>query len=51
MYTPFVIFLTEDAGKSSEIELNQKGPGEAFFVFCDVTKETDIKVCNAVYLH
>ena len=32
-------------GKQLEAELNKKGPGEAFFIFCDVTKEDDIKVC------
>ena len=24
--------------------MNQTGPGEAFFIYCDVTKEDDIKV-------
>ncbi|CAG2255843.1 unnamed protein product [Mytilus edulis] len=33
----------EKEGKEVESEMNSLGPGEAFFVQCDVTKESDIK--------
>ena len=46
---PFFIFFTEAEGKALETELNEKGPGEALFVFCDVTKEEDIKVVFILY--
>ena len=36
--------FAEADGKALETELNQKGPGEALFIYCDVTKEDDIKV-------
>ena len=35
---------SEGEGRQLEAELNKKGPGEACFIFCDVTKEDDIKV-------
>ncbi|CAH1250893.1 HSD17B14 [Branchiostoma lanceolatum] len=40
-----VVFCSrgEEAGKKLEAEMNTAGPGEAFFVPCDVTKEEDIK--------
>lgn len=39
-----VICSNEEAeGKALATELNEKGPGEALFIFCDVTKEEDIK--------
>ena len=40
--TPLVISVGE--GKSLEEELNSTGPGEAFFVQCDLSKEDEIKV-------
>ena len=33
-----------DDGKKLEKELNDKGPGEAYYIKCDVTIEEDIKV-------
>ncbi|XP_033121054.1 17-beta-hydroxysteroid dehydrogenase 14-like [Anneissia japonica] len=33
----------EEAGKKLESEVNQLGPGECFFIKCDVQKEDDIK--------
>ena len=33
-----------EAGKKVESDVNSHGPGEAFFVQCDVCKEEDIKV-------
>ncbi len=32
-------------GLTLEAEVNGEGPGEAYFIKCDVTKEEDIKVC------
>ena len=37
-------YLAETEGRALEEELNKKGPGEAFFVRCDMSKEEDIKV-------
>ena len=40
----FISFI-EAEGKSVEEEINKKGlPGKAMFIFCDVTKENDVKV-------
>ena len=39
----FEIILVED-GKKLEKEVNEKGPGEGYFIKCDVSKEEDIKV-------
>ena len=36
--------IVEADGKALETELNQNGPGEAIFIYCDVTKEDNIKV-------
>ncbi len=33
-----------EAGKALEAELNKAGPGEAFFLQCDVRSEEQIKV-------
>ncbi|CAD5125394.1 DgyrCDS13629 [Dimorphilus gyrociliatus] len=33
----------DNAGEALEKELNAKGPGEAYYIKCDVTKEDDIK--------
>lgn len=33
----------EEEGRKLETELNKTGPGEAYFLFCDVTKEEDVK--------
>lgn len=40
-----VVFCARDAanGQKLESEVNAKGPGESYFVPCDVTKEEDIK--------
>lgn len=40
-----VVFCSNEEadGKALETEINAKGPGEAFFFFCDVTKEEDVK--------
>lgn len=40
-----VVFCSrgETDGRALEAEMNKKGPGEAFFVRCDMTKEEDIK--------
>lgn len=35
---------SEAEGENLEKELNGTGPGEAYFIKCDVTKEEDIKV-------
>ena len=35
---------SEAEGEKLEKELNGKGPGEAYFIKCDVTQEEDIKV-------
>ena len=42
--TLVALCLTATAGKALEAELNAVGPGEALFVYCDVTSEEDIKV-------
>ena len=40
-----MILQTEAEGKSVEEEINKKNlPGEAVFIFCDVTKDDDVKV-------
>ena len=36
--------IIADDGKKLEKELNDKGPGEAYYIKCDVTIEEDIKV-------
>ncbi len=38
------MFVIVEDGKRLEKEVNDKGPGEGFFVKCDVSKEKDIKV-------
>ena len=38
------LLFTEKEGKELEAEMNTSGPGTAFFVQCDVSKESDIKV-------
>ena len=38
------MILVED-GKKLEKEVTEKGPGEGYFIKCDVSKEEDIKVC------
>ena len=40
----FVINIIVDDGKKLEKELNDKGPGESYYIKCDVTIEEDIKV-------
>ena len=40
----FYMILVED-GKKLEKEVTERGPGEGFFIKCDVSKEEDIKVC------
>jgi len=35
---------SEAEGEKLEKELNGAGPGEAYYIKCDVTKEEDIKV-------
>ena len=37
-------------GEKLEKEMNDKGPGEAFLIKCDVTKEEDIKVSVLCFL-
>ena len=37
------VVIVED-GKRLEKELNDTGPGEGYFIKCDVSKEEDIKV-------
>ena len=39
-----ILGYPEAEGKATEAEINKTGPGEAFFIFCDVTKEDDVKV-------
>ena len=39
-----ISFFSETEGRALETEMNQKGPGEAFFVRCDMSKEDDVKV-------
>ena len=40
------IFIDAE-GKAAEEEINKKGlPGKAMFIFCDVTKEEDVKVSH-----
>ena len=41
-------FVIVDDGKKLEKELNDKGPGEAYFIKCDVTIEEDIKVIKHI---
>ena len=38
-----------DEGKKLEEELNNTGPGEAFYIKCDVSKEDEIKVRESVF--
>lgn len=38
-----MLYIVED-GKRLEKEVNENGPGEGFFIKCDVSKEEDIKV-------
>jgi NAD(P)-dependent dehydrogenase (short-subunit alcohol dehydrogenase family) len=35
--------ILEAIGKKLEQELNDKGPGESFFIACDIRKEDDLK--------
>lgn len=35
---------SDGAGRKLEEELNEKGPGESFFIPCDIRKEQDLKV-------
>ena len=37
-------------GEKLEKEMNEKGPGEACLIKCDVTKEEDIKVSVLCFL-
>ena len=41
-----VISMLVGEGRKLEDELNKTGPGEAFYIKCDVSKEDEIKVCN-----
>ena len=43
-FCSFYMILVED-GKKLEKEVSERGPGEGFFIKCDVSKEEDIKVC------
>ena len=43
------MILVED-GKKLEKEVTERGPGEGFFIKCDVSKEEDIKVCSRIHL-
>lgn len=36
--------FVDEQGKEAEDEINKIGPGEATFIFADVTKEEDIQV-------
>lgn len=36
----------EETGRKLEKEVNEQGPGESYFVSCDVRKEKDLKVRN-----
>ena len=40
--------ITVDDGKKLEKELNDNGPGEAYYIKCDVTIEEDIKVTKHI---
>ena len=41
---------TEAEGKSVEEEINKMDlPGEAVYIFCDVTKEDDVKVGMIIF--
>ena len=40
----FAIYVKEELGKELETKLSNGYPGEALFVRCDVTKESDIQV-------
>lgn len=40
-------FVIVDDGKKLEKEMNDKGPGEAYYIKCDVTIEEDIKVSSS----
>lgn len=44
--TPDYISFSEKDGLKLEAEVNKEGPGEAYFVKCDVTKDDEIKVRN-----
>lgn len=37
-------YLAEEEGKQVESDFNSRGPGESWFIYGDVTKESDIKV-------
>ena len=45
IYVNLEIFLliAADEGKIVEKEVNERGPGEAVYIGCDVTKEDEIK--------
>lgn len=45
----FCIPVLVDEGKKLEKELNNTGPGEAFYIKCDVSKEDEIKVRESVF--
>lgn len=38
-----MLYVVED-GQRLEKEVTESGPGEGFFIKCDVSKEEDIKV-------
>ena len=46
------LYVSEDEGKQTESDFNSRGPGQAWFIYGDVTKEADIKVfkiCNVLF--
>ena len=44
LFYKYIYFVTVEDGKRLEKEVTDKGPGEGFFIKCDVSKEEDIKV-------
>ena len=39
-----IVYISVEDGKKLEKEVNETGPGEGYFIKCDVSKEGDIKV-------
>ena len=39
-----LLTYTDEAGQKLQDTLNEEGPGEVYYVHCDVTNEGDVKV-------
>lgn len=42
----YVFYLSDGEGVKLQDELNATGPGECYYVKCDLTIEEDVQVCT-----